>query len=406
MASFWAVPRPVVGQDRQDEIIQKLIARVEALEREVAALKQTAAAQSPAQPAPSEPASAVAVPKQETAVATEPPQPEPEPSEASKYTFHGYADAGFQRNEDGASDKKFVLGEIDLFATARISPKLTALVEAVLETNNQALVADVPVNVERLLLQYRANDYLNLDIGSYRTAIGFYNTTLRASWLQTSLTRPMLFTFEDEGGFLPLHNVGLSANGKVPSGDLGLHYVVEVGSSRNYAQPGRTGLDWEQNAAVNVALYARPRVIPGLQMGFSSYHDKFSPAPGSNLSRSVWTAHAVYQAHRFEFLNEAVLARFREPGLGYGNVPGFYSQLGYRVGSNWTPYTRYDYVNVYGRGSVGEYAPQYVPWRTVFSGGLRYDVTESVALKFEIGRETSRLQQAWMRAALQVAFTF
>jgi len=50
MASFWAVPRPVVGQDRQDEIIQKLIARVEALEREVAALKQTAAAQSPAQP--------------------------------------------------------------------------------------------------------------------------------------------------------------------------------------------------------------------------------------------------------------------------------------------------------------------------------------------------------------------
>src|ERR1035438_2329078 len=111
MASFWAVPRPVVGQDRQDEIIQKLIARVEALEREVAALKQTAAAQSPAQP---ESTPAQAVPKQETAVAVETPQPEPEPSEASKYTFHGYADAGFQRNEDGASDQKFVLGEIDL----------------------------------------------------------------------------------------------------------------------------------------------------------------------------------------------------------------------------------------------------------------------------------------------------
>ena len=278
--------------------------------------------------------------------------------------------------------------------------------EAVLETDNQTLVADVPVNVERLLLQYRDNDYFNLDIGSYRTAIGFYNTTLRASWLQTSLTRPMLFTFEDEGGFLPLHNVGLSANGIVPSGDLGLHYVVEVGSSRNYAQPGRTGLDWEQNAAVNVALYARPRAIPGLQIGSSSYHDKFSPEPGSMLNRSVWTAHAVYQAHRFEFLNEAVLARFREPGLGYGNVPGFYSQLGYRVGSNWTPYTRYDYVNVYGKGSVGEYAPQYVPWRTVFSGGLRYDLTEAVALKFELGRETDRFQLPWIRAALQLAFTF
>ncbi len=406
-ASFWALPRSVLGQDSKDEIIQKLIVRVEALEREVAALKQTASAQIPAQPAQPDAAAVAASPKQDSVVTAEPPAPDDrDPSDTSRYTFHGYADLGFLRNEDGASGKKFVLGEVDLFGTARISPKLAALVEVVLETDNQLLVADVPVNVERLLLQYRDNDYFNLDMGAYRTAIGFYNTTLRGSWLQTSLTRPMLFTFEDEGGFLPLHNVGLSANGRVPSGALGLHYVVEVGSSRNYAQPGRTGLDLEQNAAVNVALYARPHAIPGLQIGFSSYHDRFSPQPGSNLARSVWTAHAVYQANRFEFLNEVILAKFREPGLGYGNIPGFYSQLAYRVASNWTPYTRYDYVNVYGKGLVGEYAPQYVPWRTVFSGGLRYDLTEAVALKFEIGRETSPLQQPWIRAALQLAFTF
>jgi len=401
------VPGPILGEDSQDEIIRKLISRVEALEREVAALKQTAAAPTPAQPdvaAQPEASTVAAAPKQETVVAAEP--SDPDPSDTGKYTFHGYADLGFLRNEDGLSDKRFNLGEVDLFATARISPKLSALVEVVLETDNQLLVADVPVNVERLLLQFRENDYFNLDMGSFRTAIGYYNTTLRASWLQTSLTRPMIFTFEDEGGFLPLHNVGLSANGIVPSGALGLHYVVEVGSSRNYAQPGRTGLDLEQNGAVNVALYARPRSIPGLQVGFSAYHDKFSPEPASLLSRSVWAAHAVYQANRFEFLNEVILAKFREPGLGYGNIPGFYSQLGYRVGSNWTPYTRYDYVNVYGRGQVGEYAPQYVPWRTVFSGGVRYDITEAVALKFEIGRETSPLQGPWIRAALQVAFTF
>src|ERR1017187_10141442 len=108
----------------------------------------------------------------------------------------------------------------------------------------------------------------------------------------------MLFTFEDEGGFLPLHNVGLSANGKVPSGDLGLHYVVEVGSSRNYAQPGRSGFDLEQNAAVNVALYARPRGIPGPQVGFSSFHERFSPQPESNLARSVWTAPADRKSTR------------------------------------------------------------------------------------------------------------
>jgi hypothetical protein len=393
-------PRTIFGQEGKDEIIQKLIARVEALEREVAALQQTGVVAGNAVP----PEPATIAPKQEPVAAVDLPSPEPE---ASRFTFHGYADAGFERNLNGTSVKRFVLGEVDLFATARISPKLTALVETVLETDNQIATARVPVNVERLLLQYRQNDYFNLDIGSYRTAIGYYSTAyLRGSWLQTALTRPKLFTFEDDGGFLPLHNVGLSASGKLPSGDLGLHYVVEVGSSRNYANPGRTGLDFEQNGAFNAALYARPRGVPGLEIGFSSYHYKFSPLPGLSLSRSVWTAHAVYQANRFEFLNEAILAQFSQPSLGHGNVAGFYSQLAYRVASDWTPYLRFDYANVYGDGQVAAYAPQYIPWRTVFSGGLRYDMTEAVALKFELGRETDRFQPAWIRAALQVAFTF
>ena len=389
--------------DAKDEVIQKLIQRVEALEREVAALKP-AAPPAPAAGSAVQAEQAPILAKQEPAASDEFATPEPE---AKRFTFHGYSDVGFDRNPDGSSVKRFILGEVDLFATARISPRLTALVETVLETDNQISVASVPMNVERLLLQYRQNDYFNLDIGSYRTAIGFYSTAyLRGAWLQTSLSRPKLFTFEDDGGFLPLHNVGLSANGKLPSGALGLHYVVEVGSSRNYSSEGRTGLDFEQNGAVNVAIYARPPRIPGLQVGFSSYHDQFSPLPGSLLSRSVWTAHAVYHANRLEFLTEGILARFRTAGLGYGNVPGFYSQLAYRVGSNWTPYARFDYVNVYGRGQVGDYAPQYVPWKTVLSGGLRYDMTEAVALKFELGRETDRFHPDFIRAAMQVAFTF
>jgi len=394
-------PNAVLAQDPRDETIQKLIARVEALEREVAALKRTAAiSAAPAKEAPE----AAAEAKADAPIVVAPSEPA---DGESRYTFHGYADAGFLRNNDGQSEKRFALGEVDLFATVRISPKLTALMETVLETNNQLEVAAVPINVERLLLQYRENDYFNLDIGSYRTAIGFYSAAyLRGSWFQTSITRPKLFTFEDDGGFLPLHNVGLSANGKIPSGDWGLHYVVEAGSSRNYAHPGRTGFDIEQNAASNVALYARPREIPGLQLGFSSYHDRFSPLPNSNLARSVWTAHIVYRANRFEFLNEGILARFSAPKLGYGTLPGFYSQFGYRVASNWTPFARFDYVNIYGQGPVSAYGPQYLPWHTVWTGGIRYDLSEAVALKFELGREEDRNRQAFIRAALQVAFTF
>lgn len=389
---------PASGPDSKDEIIQKLLSRVEALEREMAALKQAA------------PEQIVAAPKQESvvkAVETTADASEPAPASESRFTFHGYADVGFLRNQDGDSVKRFSLGEVDLFATARISPKLTALMETVFETDNQLHVGDVPINLERLLLQYRHNDFFNLDIGSYRTAIGFYSTAyLRGAWFQTAITRPKLFAFEDDGGFLPLHNVGLSANGRLPSGGLNLHYVVEAGSSRNYAQAGRTGVDFEQNGAFNLAFYARPHAVPGFEAGFSSYHDRLTPSSGDSFDRSVWTVHAVYQAHRLEFLNEGILASFRNAKEGRVSIPGFYSQVAYRVGPSWSPYFRFDYANVYGKGGVVTSTAQYMPWRTVTTGGLRYDLTDAVALKLELGRETDRLRPAWIRAAMQIAFTF
>jgi hypothetical protein len=388
------------GQDNKDEIIQKLISRVEALEHEVAALKP------PGAPAVVQSAAPV-ITAAEVPAASAPEPAQAEQHETSRFTFHGFADAGFVRNVDGDSVKRFAMGEVDLFMTARISPKFTALLETVLETDNQVFNSQVPVNVERMLLQYRHNDYFNLDMGSYRTALGFYSMTyLRGSWFQTSLSRPQLFAFEDAGGFLPLHNVGVSANGRIPSGSLGLHYVVEVGSSRNYSSAGRTGLDLEQNRAVNVAIFARPSRVRGLQLGVSAYHDQFSPFPGYKFDRSLWTVHAVYQANRLEFLNEAVFVTASNRTNGSVKVPGFYSQLAYHAGSRWTPYLRFDYVNLYGQSDVMDNMKQYLPWRTRFTGGVRYDLSEAVAFKVEIGRETSRFQSPWIRAAAQIAFTF
>lgn len=294
-----------------------------------------------------------------------------------------------------------------MFASARIAPKLSALVEAVFETDNQLYVGSVPINVERLLLQYRASDFLNLDIGSYRTSIGYYNTAyLRGSWFQTALTRPKLFVFEDDDGFLPLHNTGVSVNGRLPSGGLGLRYVVEVGNSRNYAQGVRTGINITQHGGFNAALSARPHRLPGFQTGLSYYRDKFSPQEGAMLDRSVWTAHAVYQAHRIELLNEVIWAKYQNPLFGWGVGQGFYSQLAYRIGSSWTPYLRFEDLNSYGRGAAGIALRQYVPWRTVVVGGIRYDISENVALKFELNQANSLGQPAWVQAATQVAFTF
>jgi hypothetical protein len=395
-----AMLSPLFAQTGKDEVIQKLLDRVDALEREVAALQQ-------GQQAPQAVAPQPAVESDSAGDSTNAATPAPADN-SSRFNFHGYADAGFLRDEDTSFTKKFVLGEIDLFATERLSPHLTALVEVALETESQALVNDVEVNVERLLLQYRGNDFFNVDVGSYRTALGYYSTAyLRGSWLQTAISRPKMFTFEDQGGFLPLHAVGVSINGRIPSGSLNLHYVLEGGSSRNYGNTAGLGLEPAFNSATNLAIYSQPGNVPGLEIGFSTYHDRFSPAAGFDLDRSVWMVHFVYVRGRVEFLNEGLLIGLRDGSLGSGTGLGFYSQLAYRIAPSWKPYERVEYLNAYGGGVINTvFDRQYVPWKTVYTGGVRHELTDSVALKLEVGRETDYLRASYISAAAQLAFTF
>jgi hypothetical protein len=387
---------PVFAQtDAKDEIIQKLLDRVDALEREVAALEPASA--------PPAAESASTVPR------TDPAQPDtsPQPDYASRFNFRGYADADFQRDVDGYT-KKFEQGEIDLFATERLSSHFTALLELAFETDSEQLADDVEVNVERMLLQYRGNDFFNVDIGSYRTALGYYSTAyLRGAWLQTAISRPKMFTFENQGGFLPLHAVGVSVNGRIPSGDLNLYYVAEAGSSRNYGTTAGLGLDYSFNGATNLAVYSQPRGVPGLEIGFSTYHGQFSPLAGIELERAVWMVHFVYVSGRVELLNEGLLIGMQDRSFGSATGLGFYSQIAYRIASSWKPYARVEYLNVYGTGVIATpIGRSYVPWKTVYSGGVRYDLTESVALKFELGRETDYMRPGYITAATQLAFTF
>jgi hypothetical protein len=404
---------PLFAQaNSKDEIIQKLLDRVDALEREVAALQQASApAVVPIQQAASQQAlpttTAAGESPSAAANADASAQPGiPQPDEASRFNFHGYADADFQRDVDGTT-KKFELGEIDLFGTEQLSPHLTALLELAFETDSQQLSDDVAISVERMLLQYRGNNFFNVDIGAYRTAIGYYSTAyLRGAWLQTAISRPKMFTFEDQGGFLPLHAAGVSFNGAIPSGDLNLHYVLEAGTSLNYGNTAGFASDISFNRATNLAIYSQPRGVPGLEIGFNTYHDLFSPLAGFALDRSVWMVHVVYVNGRVEFLNEGLLFKLADSYAGSSTALGFYSQIAYRIAPSWKPYARVEYLNVYGTGGVDMETRLFVPWKTVYTGGIRHELTDSVALKFELGRETDYLRPSYISAAAQLAFTF
>ena len=82
---------PLLAQDNKDDIIKSLLARMEALEREVASLKSGASIITTPPLKPVEPA---------TAVQIKIPEVETEPRDDPRFVFHGYADAGFERNRE------------------------------------------------------------------------------------------------------------------------------------------------------------------------------------------------------------------------------------------------------------------------------------------------------------------
>src|SRR5437868_4333572 len=131
--------------------------------------------------------------------------------------------------------------------------------------------------VAGLLLQYKHNDYLDFSIGRYHSSIGYYNTTFhQGAWFQTAIDRPFMYAFDDAGGFLPLQEVGATISGQIPSANLRLNYVVEMGNGRAHllgSDPAQNFKDTNNGKSINFALYGRPRSIPGLQTGFSIYLD-------------------------------------------------------------------------------------------------------------------------------------
>jgi hypothetical protein len=263
------------------------------------------------------------------------------------------------------------------------------------------------VDIERYLLQYSHNDHFNISAGRGHTAIGYYNTAYHhSSWLQTTTGRPFIFAFEDSGGILPIHMVGVSVSGQVPSGSLGLHYVAELGNGRAsrtpLEEPVQNEIDDQNRKAYNLAFFARPESIRGLQAGFSFYRDILAPNNSLKIGESIFAAHAILIRPKYEWLNEALLDRHTVTGTPIVfNTPAFYSQVSKQFGS-YRPYLRYQYIN----GADKEPIFPDVELRHGPSAGLRFDASESVALKFQYDYTFLRNQPGIDTLALQLGFTF
>jgi hypothetical protein len=380
---------------------QQLLQRITELEAKVKQLEEKQAAPTPA------PAAA-------PAAAPEPAFDMPTVHEvAPRLQLNVFGDLGYQFAEH--IPNSFDFGSLDLFMRSHLSDRISTLGEVLFIAQSDNSVG---LDVERLLLQYRQSDYLTAAIGRYHTWVGYYNTAFnKGEFLETTTDRPFMYAFDDQGGVLPMQEVGLTLTGKIPSGKMGLNYVAEVGNGRAWglnAEPVQNYQDQNNSKSINGGLFMRPEAISGLQAGFSLRHDNLT-IPGPAIGETIATVHVVYINSSYEILNEGALVRHVESGGPVFNTSAFYTQISRRF-HGYLPYFRYQYFNapsndpVYIYGSPNADAP---PSVTTFVGrldgpsaGLRYELSEHSALKLQYDRFSLRGLPSENGVTSQLAFTF
>ena len=349
-------------------------------------------------PAPPEPAPAIEEP---------PPVSEEAPAEHSpvpQIKFFSDVRATYVHDsETGKGQSQFSLNEVDTLITSELSDNVQVLSEVVYklleDTNETAL------DIERLQVRYTLSKYLSLMAGRLYIPVSYWNYNYHhVIWFQSTANRPEMHRFEDDGGLLPTHGVGIDAVGRLETKAADFDYTFLVSNGR-HSDPGQTQLvrDENRSKALSFYLMASPNAAPGLSLGGSVYLDKLPNHEGEReIHERILSAYLAYFHGNVEVLAEYNGIRHQQPDTGsVFDTKGYYTQFAYHLG-RWRPYYRYD------RQDPDEQDPYFGVREDVkrHSVGVRWDVLNWNAIFGEYSHRDAGAGQKSHEFTLRTAFTF
>lgn len=343
-------------------------------------------------------------------------------SRVSAFEFKGFADFNFsestQKNDDQGD---FSLGALDFYLSQPIDDRTDVLVEFVIESND---AGEFVVDLERLQFGYIASDALKLRLGRFHNILGYWNTAYHhGAQLHTSIERPAFLEFEDDGGIIPTHLIGVWAAGSVKTMNAAVTYGLMLGNGSKMdgitsialggggLNPNNTKDD-NGNKAVSLKLRVEPSAIDGLGAGISGYHAvvKGYDTNDSEIMRikqDILSLDLTYFSGNIEAMGEYYMIKDKDD-LGGGaahSSSAYYIQGGYAAG-NLTPYLRYENVSL-----DNDNDPYFSALGTVESkrtvAGARYNLSMMSAIKAEVRLIDENTKSGnYEQFALQWAFTF
>jgi hypothetical protein len=335
--------------------------------------------------------------------------------------LHGFADVGYAYSSNDPTGHKggFTLGNLDIYLTPEFGDRVKSIVELVFEYGPES--SNLSTDLERLQFGYTFSDAATLWAGRFHTPYGYWNTAFHhGQQIQTAATRPRFLDFEDKGGILPAHAVGLLASGGVRAGKGKLQYDAYLANG-NRVTEGVLDFNPFQDDNTNKLVggnlrYAFGGALEGLTLGTHGFteqvgDDGFRTSQISNTRVNMLGAFAVLDKDNWEVISEYYRFRNKDLSGGTGNHSSWagFAQAGYTFGETWTPYVRLEKAALDQSDNyfAGQESGRSYKRQTL---GLRYNLNALSALKVELNQtkeeQTALSESKTNEARLQFAVRF
>ena len=304
----------------------------------------------------------------------------------------GFADVGANFVGNGGN-KGFFDGSVDFYLTPQLSSNIKTVIELVFEHDSTGVLSP---DLERLQVGYTFTNATTVWLGRFHTPFGYWNTAFHhGQQLQTSVLRPQMIDFEDHGGVIPAHTVGVWGTGAVRAGTGRLTYDLYAGNS-----PSIHGNELDPNNAGKT----QPGYSTGFNLGYLfggsadllkiGVHGYRAVVRDDSLALNVTRAnilggYAVLDSAAWEVIAEYYALRNEDLSGGTGSHASWtgFAQMGRRL-ERWTPYVRLERAAL---SQADNYFAQLATGRAYSrqASGLRYDLTPNSALKMELNHTVS-----------------
>jgi len=209
--------------------------------------------------------------------------------------------------------------------------------------------------------------------------------------------------FEDKGGILPSHSVGMMASGSMRTGSGYLEYdALLANGSRISGEPGDKVLDYNggkddnSNKAIGGNLrYRFTGALDGLTVGVHGLKEQIDEDGTPNKTMlNMLGGFVVYDTENWEVISEYYNFQNKDLSGNTGTHKSWagFLHAGYRVNEQWTPFIRFEKASLdqtdnyfLGQASGRSYNRQML--------GVRYNLSDTSALKFETGKTTEQLAE-------------